>query len=321
MWNWTRLAGEAGTRWRLALLPAGIFINTWGNSYYATPYRFQGIFLFFAGFPLGIAGMRAWDALPLWGVLAARLGTPTWRRLRGNARLLFGAAVPLAFLHHARFSIGRLAHGVAQPGDFDLAGAAMFWIWVALSCGARSAEPEDSPFERLPGRITRATRVRILANWAGVVAAGLLVYPRLLSAYPAQAVSLGATFAVALVVVTHKVSARTRKLCTQVHTAAQTLCRDLEELAATDLASSAIGLQSSARRSWDTLARSLRTGIDSGYPRFGVPFLREEVVADLGVRILAAIDVMPRESDACQQARDDLAAIISACGERIDAAA
>nr|BFD92533.1 hypothetical protein KitaXyl93_38930 [Kitasatospora sp. Xyl93] len=318
---WNRLAPKAGAYWRLTLFPVGTVINTWGNLYYNTPYRYQGLFLFLVGGAIAFYGLWGVDTLPLWDVLAVRLGTPKWRHLRGNIRLLLGAAVPLIFLHHARFSIGRVIHGAAQPGDFELAAGVLVWIWIMLSCGVSSVEPKDAPFERLPGRIMRAARVRVAANWAGVVAAGLYFYPRLLSAYPAQAVSLGVTFAVALIVIMHKVYARVRKLCTQVHAASQTLRRDLDELAAADPAAPATSLQSAARRSWDTLSRSLHTRLDSGYPRFGVPFLREEVVTDLEARVLAAIDAMPGEPDAGKQVHEDLAAIIKACGERIDVVA
>ncbi|WP_327074472.1 hypothetical protein OG196_32030 [Kitasatospora purpeofusca] len=318
---WNRLARKAGEYWRLTLFPVGTVINAWGNSYYDTPYRYLGLLPFFAGGAIALYGAKVLNDLPLWDVLAVRLGTPRWRHLRGNLRLLLGAAVPLAFLHHARFSIGRVVHGVAQPSDFELAAGALFWIWIMLSVGGSNVEPKDSPFERLPGRITRAARVRVLANWAGVAAAALYFYPRLLSAYPAQTVSLGATFAVALVVVMHKVYARVRKLCTQVHAASQSLRRDLDELAAADPAAPATGPQSAARRSWDTLSRSLHTRLDSGYPRFGVAFLREMVVADLEARVLAAIDAMPGEPDAAKQVHEDLAAIIRACDERIDVVA
>ncbi|MGW4696901.1 hypothetical protein ACWEO1_31480 [Kitasatospora cineracea] len=318
---WTRIARTSGAHWRLALFPAGTLISGWGNSYYDTPYRTQGIVLFFAGLAVALYGYRAWDALPLWEVLAVRLSTAKWRHVRGNLRLLLSAAVPLAFLLHARASIGRIFHRTAQVGDFDLAAAATFWVWIALSCGVSSAEPRDRPFERLPGRITRAATIRVVANWTGVATVALLVYPRLLSAYPAQTVSLGATFAAALVVVMHKVHARVRKLCTQVHAGAQALRRDLEELAAADPSDPAAGLQSTARRSWDTLARSLRTRLDTGYHQFGVEFLREDVVADLELRVLAAIDALPGEPGASKQVDEDLAAIIKACSERIDAVA
>jgi hypothetical protein len=131
---------------------------------------------------------------------------------------------------------------------------------------------------------------------------------------------------------THKTFARTRKLCTQTYTDAQTLLLDLGELEAkrkeVTWKSSKLWLlqgragqsiadeQSAARRSWGALRLDLRTTVDTGYRLFGIPFLADSAIADLEKKVLGAIDASDAETSGL--ARDDLHAVLEACAARID---
>ena len=156
--------------------------------------------------------------------------------------------------------------------------------------------------------------------------------------YPAPLISTVLTLMVAMAVVTHKTFARARKLCTQTHIDVQTLLRDLDDLdeeksidqlakkpprnwrpkprTRQEMGDKQADKRMTARRSWDVLKLDLRTTIDSGYRLFGLPLLRDEVIADLERKVLVGIEA--GDLDASGPARDGLRAILNACAARID---
>lgn len=200
------------------------------------------------------------------------------------------------------------------------------------------AEPKDYALERLPSRIRRAALFRVLANVTGIFAV-VAFLGRFVATHPVPLISTGLTLVVAAVVVTHKTFARARKRCTQIHSGTQTLLRDLDEL---DLARSRSRAskpkpwfprlsgereaggdhadeQMAALRTWDAVKLGLSTPVDTGYRRIGLPFLTDEVVAELESKVQAAVH--GDRPGSTGPARADLQAIQRACSGRVDVVA
>jgi hypothetical protein len=209
--------------------------------------------------------------------------------------------------------------GTAQPRDYWITAILLAAICV-LALLLRPFEPSDLVLRRLHGRIRRAALSRTVANCAGISAVAALLAARFGETYPAPLISATLTLLVAMAVVTHKIYARTRKLCTKVHTHIDTLLRDMEALhSAPDPAEGSGKLtdkQMAARRSWDALKRDLRTTIDSGYRPLAMPFLPASTITDLEIKVLTAIDSADFLKAA--PAYDDLRVILTACSARID---
>ncbi|WP_159026514.1 hypothetical protein [Streptomyces vietnamensis] len=307
---WQMTAHGVRAYWRLACIPIGILINAYGNNLTDGDDRTLGLVLFLVGGVLAISGM-----------------TPLKRFLEENPLRdgLFKIVVALSGM--ALFTLGtpiavavKVAKGTAQPIDFSPAAMSLMLIYLGLPFVMRWMEPKDFLLQRLAGRVRRAAISRTIANAAGILAIAAFLNARFSATYPAPLLSIALTLLVAMAVVTHKTSARTRKLCTQIHTDVQSLLRDLDTL---NLARSPrraddkqADKQMAARRSWDALKRDLSTTVDTGYRSIGLPFLADEVVAELDRNVLAGIDA--DYPGGAARARADLQAIQDACARHID---
>jgi hypothetical protein len=231
----------------------------------------------------------------------------------------------------------KIAQGSVRSLDYLRAGVSLSLIYIALSFFLRRAEPKDFILDRLSGRIRRATVFRSVANAAGIGVVGALFSARFGVAHPAPLISTAVTLLVTMALVTHKTFARARKLCTQVHADVQALLRDLDDLDRARGRGKRAGepptrlsrllprqeaggryaeKQGAALRSWDALKRSLSTTVDTGYRLIGLPFLADEVVAEMDRRVIIAIELgISQEID---RVRVDLQAIRDVCAGSID---
>lgn len=230
-------------------------------------------------------------------------------------------------------SLVKVFDGTAQPVNYRQAALSLALIYIALTILSRIAEPKDHLLERLASRIQRAAVFRALANVTGIFAVVAFLGARFVATHPVPLISTGLTLVVAAAVVTHKTFARARKLCTQIHTDTQTLLRDLDEL---DQARSSTTMstvkpwiwrlrgeqqaggghtaeQKAALRAWDAVKLGLSTPVDTGYRRIGLPFLTDEMVAELEAKMRAAV-----HGGSAGPARADLRAIQRACSGRVD---
>ncbi|GAA2338404.1 hypothetical protein GCM10010431_72290 [Streptomyces kunmingensis] len=230
-------------------------------------------------------------------------------------------------------SLVKVLDGTARPVNYRQAALSLALIYIALTILSRIAEPKDHVLERLASRIQRAAVFRALANVTGIFAMMAFLGARLVAAHPVPLISTSLTLVVAAAVVTHKTFARARKLCTQIHTDTQTLLRDLDELeqarnrSTTSTAkpwirrlrgerqagSGHADEQTAALRAWDAVKLGLSTPVDTGYRRIGLPFLPDEVVAEIEAKVQAAV-----HDGSAGPARADLQAIQRACSGCLD---
>ncbi|MEV6021769.1 hypothetical protein [Streptomyces sp. NPDC052036] len=230
-------------------------------------------------------------------------------------------------------SLVKVFDGTAQPVNYRQAALSLALIYIALTILSRIAEPKDHVLERLASRIQRAAVFRALANVTGIFAVVAFLGARFVATHPVPLISTGLTLVVAAAVVTHKTFARARKLCTQIHADTQTLLRDLDELhqarsrSTTSTAKPWIRRlrgerqaggghadeQKAALRAWDAVKLGLSTPVDTGYRRIGLPFLTDEVVAEIEAKVRTAV-----HGGSAGPARADLQAIQRACSGRVD---
>ncbi|MCX4985965.1 hypothetical protein [Streptomyces sp. NBC_00572] len=307
---WQLTAHGVRAYWRLACIPIGILVNAYGNTLTEGSDRTPGLVLFLVGGGLAISGL-----------------TPLKRFLEesplrdGLVKIVAALSVMALFTLGTLVAVGiKVAKGTAQPLDYSPAAASLALIYIGLPLTMRWMEPKDFLLQRLPGRVRRAATSRTIANAAGILAIASFLNARFSAAYPAPLLSIALTLLVAMAVVTHKTFARTRKLCTQIHTDVQSLLRDLDALDQARSPQRADDKQAdkrmAARRSWDALKRDLSTTVDTGYRTIGLPFLADEAVAELGRKVLAEIEAGCPGGGG--RVRVDLQAIQDACARHID---
>ncbi|MDX3315041.1 hypothetical protein P1S61_39505 [Streptomyces sp. ME08-AFT2] len=230
-------------------------------------------------------------------------------------------------------SLVKVFDGTAQPVNYRQAALSLALIYIALTILSRIAEPKDHVLERLASRIQRAAVFRALANVTGIFAVVAFLGARFVATHPVPLISTGLTLVVAAAVVTHKTFARARKLCTQIHADTQTLLRDLDELDQARIRSTTSTAkpwfrrlrgelqagcghadeQKAALRAWDAVELGLSTPVDTGYRRIGLPFLTDEVVAEIEAKVRTAV-----HGGRAGPAQADLQAIQRACSGRVD---
>ncbi|MGW4049510.1 hypothetical protein ACWENA_01640 [Streptomyces sp. NPDC004779] len=311
------------THWKLALLPLGFAIIVYGDVLFRDGRRGVGQFVFLGGWVVAISGMPA-----LTRYLKANHLREGVLKIFVILSMVGSLAVPGPIV-----SLVKVFDGTAQPVNYRQAALSLSLIYIALTILSRIAEPKDHVLERLASRIQRAAVFRVLANVTGIFAVVAFLGARFVATHPVPLISTGLTLVVGAAVVTHKTFARTRKLCTQIHTDTQTLLRDLDELDRARRRTTASKSkpwilrlrgereaggghgdeQMAALRTWDAVKLGLSTPVDSGYRRVGLPFLTDEVVAEIEVKVRAAVG-----GASAGPARADLLAIQRACSVRVD---
>jgi hypothetical protein len=308
---------------QLALLPLGLASIMSGDLLFRDGQRVLGMFLFIGGWVVAFSGMPALNRY-----LKAN-------HLREGVLKIFvilfivgSFAVPGPIV-----SLVKVFDGTAQQVNYRQAALSLALIYIALTILSRVAEPKDHVLERLASRVQRAAVFRVLANVTGIFAVVAFLGARFVATHPVPLISTGLTLVVAAAVVTHKTFARARKLCTQIHADTQTLLRDLDELdqarsrSTTGTAKPWIrrlcgewkagGVhadeQKAALRAWDTVKLGLSTPVDTGYRSIGLPFLTDEVVAEIEAKVRTAV-----HGGSVGPARADLQAIQRACSGRVD---
>ncbi|MFC8247378.1 hypothetical protein [Streptomyces chartreusis] len=311
------------THWKLAVLPLGFATILYGDLLFRDGQQRLGKFLFIGGWVVAFAGMPALNRY-----LKANHLREGILKIFAILFIVGSIAVPGPII-----SLARVFDGTAQPINYRQAALSLALIYIALTILSRIAEPRDHVLERLASRIQRAAVFRALANVTGICAVVAFLGARFVATHPVPLISTGLTLVVAAAVVTHKTFARARKLCTQIHTDTQTLLRDLDELdqarrhataskpkswvlrlrAEREAGGGHADEQMAALRTWDAVKLGLSTPVDTGYRRIGLPFLTDEVVAEIEAKVRAAVD-----GGGTGPARADLLAIQRACSGRVD---
>ncbi|WP_435271882.1 hypothetical protein [Streptomyces parvulus] len=308
---------------QLALLPIGFASIMYGDLLFRDGQRGLGKFLFISGWVVALSGMPALNRY-----LKAS-------HLREGILKIFVILfiVGIFAVPGPIVSLVKVYDGTAQAVNYRQAALSLALIYIALTILSRIAEPKDHVLERLASRIQRAAVFRALANVTGIFAVVAFLGARFVATHPVPLISTGLTLVVAAAVVTHKTFARARKLCTQIHADTQTLLRDLDELdqarsrSTTSTAKPWIRRlrgerqaggghadeQKAALRAWDAVKLGLSTPVDTGYRRIGLPFLTDEVVAEIEAKVRTAV-----HGGSAGPARADLQAIQRACSGRVD---
>ncbi|WP_093497654.1 hypothetical protein [Streptomyces sp. Ag109_O5-10] len=308
---------------QLALLPLGFASIMYGDLLFRDGQRGLGKFLFISGWVVALSGMPALNRY-----LKANHLREGILKIFVILFIVGSFAVPGPIV-----SLVKVFDGTAQPVNYRQAALSLALIYIALTITSRIAEPKDHVLERLASRIQRAAVFRALANVTGIFAVVAFLGARFVATHPVPLISTGLTLVVAAAVVTHKTFARARKLCTQIHADTQTLLRDLDELdqarsrSTTSTAKPWIRRlrgerqaggghadeQKAALRAWDAVKLGLSTPVDTGYRRIGLPFLTDEVVAEIEAKVRTAV-----HGGSAGPARADLQAIQRACSGRVD---
>ncbi|WP_139062997.1 hypothetical protein [Streptomyces griseoaurantiacus] len=308
---------------QLALLPLGFASIMYGDLLFRDGQRELGKFLFISGWVVALSGMPALNRY-----LKANHLREGILKIFVILFIVGSFAVPGPIV-----SLVKVFDGTAQPVNYRQAALSLALIYIALTIMSRIAEPKDHVLERLASRIQRAAVFRALANVTGIFAVVAFLGARFVATHPVPLISTGLTLVVAAAVVTHKTFARARKLCTQIHADTQTLLRDLDELdqarsrSTTSTAKPWIRRlrgerqaggghadeQKAALRAWDAVKLGLSTPVDTGYRRIGLPFLTDEVVAEIEAKVRTAV-----HGGSAGPARADLQAIQRACSGRVD---
>ncbi|MGC9498569.1 hypothetical protein [Streptomyces sp. WG7] len=308
---------------QLALLPLGFASIMYGDLLFRDGQRGLGKFLFIGGWVVALSGMPALNRY-----LKANHLREGILKIFVILFIVGSFAVPGPIV-----SLVKVFDGTAQPVNYRQAALSLALIYIALTILSRIAEPKDHVLERLASRIQRAAVFRALANVTGIFAVVAFLGARFVATHPVPLISTGLTLVVAAAVVTHKTFARARKLCTQIHADTQTLLRDLDELdqarsrSTTSTAKPWIRRlrggrqaggghtdeQKAALRAWDAVKLGLSTPVDTGYRRIGLPFLTDEVVAEIEAKVRTAV-----HGGRDGPARADLQAIQRACSGRVD---
>ncbi|MFJ4500378.1 hypothetical protein [Streptomyces sp. NPDC088864] len=308
---------------QLALLPLGFASIMYGDLLFRDGQRGLGKFLSISGWVVALSGMPALNRY-----LKANHLREGILKIFVILFIVGSFAVPGPIV-----SLVKVFDGTAQPVNYRQAALSLALIYIALTILSRIAEPKDHVLERLASRIQRAAVFRALANVTGIFAVVAFLGARFVATHPVPLISTGLTLVVAAAVVTHKTFARARKLCTQIHADTQTLLRDLDELdqarsrSTTSTAKPWIRRlrggrqaggghtdeQKAALRAWDAVKLGLSTPVDTGYRRIGLPFLTDEVVAEIEAKVRTAV-----HGGRAGPARADLQAIQRACSGRVD---
>ncbi|MGW4233411.1 hypothetical protein ACWEF9_29805 [Streptomyces sp. NPDC004980] len=308
---------------QLALLPLGFASILYGDLLFRDGQRGLGKFLFISGWVVALSGMPALNRY-----LKANHLREGILKIFVILFIVGSFAVPGPIV-----SLVKVFDGTAQPVNYRQAALSLALIYIALTILSRIAEPKDHVLERLASRIQRAAAFRALANVTGIFAVVAFLGARFVATHPVPVISTGLTLVVAAAVVTHKTFARARKLCTQIHADTQTLLRDLDELdqarsrSTTSTAKPWVRRlrgerqaggghadeQKAALRAWDAVKLGLSTPVDTGYRRIGLPFLTDEVVAEIEAKVRTAV-----HGGSADPARADLQAIQRACSGRVD---
>ncbi|MFG3133318.1 hypothetical protein ACGFZU_37185 [Streptomyces tendae] len=308
---------------QLALLPLGFASIMYGDLLFRDGQRGLGKFLFISGWVVALSGMPALNRY-----LKANHLREGILKIFVILFIVGSFAVPGPIV-----SLVKVFDGTAQPVNYRQAALSLALIYIALTILSWIAEPKDHVLERLASRIQRAAVFRALANVTGIFAVVAFLGARIVATHPVPLISTGLTLVVAAAVVTHKTFARARKLCTQIHADTQTLLRDLDELdqarsrSTTSTAKPWIRRlrggrqaggghtdeQKAALRAWDAVKLGLSTPVDTGYRRIGLPFLTDEVVAEIEAKVRTAV-----HGGRAGPARADLQAIQRACSGRVD---
>ncbi|KAB2975577.1 hypothetical protein [Streptomyces sp. SS1-1] len=308
---------------QLALLPLGFASIMYGDLLFRDGQQGLGKFLFISGWVVALSGMPALNRY-----LKANHLREGILKIFVILFIVGSFAVPGPIV-----SLVKVFGGTAQPVNYRQAALSLALIYIALTITSRIAEPKDHVLERLASRIQRAAVFRALANVTGIFAVVAFLGARFVATHPVPLISTGLTLVVAAAVVTHKTFARARKLCTQIHADTQTLLRDLDELdqarsrSTTSTAKPWIRRlrgerqaggghadeQKAALRAWDAVKLGLSTPVDTGYRRIGLPFLTDEVVAEIEAKVRTAV-----HGGSAGPARADLQAIQRACSGRVD---
>ncbi|MFE9025098.1 hypothetical protein ACFYOA_02315 [Streptomyces iakyrus] len=308
---------------QLALLPLGFASIMYGDLLFRDGQRGLGKFLFISGWVVALSGMPALNRY-----LKANHLREGILKIFVILFIVGSFAVPGPIV-----SLVKVFEGTAQPVNYRQAALSLALIYIALTILSRIAEPKDHVLERLASRIQRAAVFRALANVTGIFAVVAFLGARFVATHPVPLISTGLTLVVAAAVVTHKTFARARKLCTQIHADTQTLLRDLDELDQARSRSTTstakpwirrlrgerqaggghVDEQKAALRAWDAVKLGLSTPVDTGYRRIGLPFLTDEVVAEIEAKVRTAV-----HGGRVGPARADLQAIQRACSGRVD---
>lgn len=322
--SWTL---PARTHWKRVCVPAGAVINGLGNSMYSTPHRWPGLALFVCGLVIAVRGRRAWDGFGqgwhLPGQVSGRLKdaflTPEWVSRWGKLKVAVWGLIAFRFAVHPFFLPERIAAAPDQLFEHGRDAMTMLAFTFLFPSFTRWIEPKENQLQRLAARVFRAMVGRTLANFSGLCGVAVLLYT-LLSRFAHDSVrslpALTLTIAVAMVVATHKMWTRYRKLCTQTHKDIQALVRALEKPPGADV----VDQRSAVLAAWDAVERDLRTRADTGYS-FGTRFAPKAVTTAIGEAVEKIGKGLPGHQDAREQVLMDLKVIQDVCADEIDSVA
>ncbi|WP_159393167.1 hypothetical protein [Streptomyces rimosus] len=329
---WTRAAAHVRAHWRRLFLPAGFFLNVWGNRLYDTPHRTAGLVMFISGLTLAFSGQRAWRGITdTWRApmrvrrwVGQKRNEPRWKRRWEHLKLAVWSVAVLAIVRHA----WALLIDIEQAPDKVVKHVAyaqlLMGAWALLPLCGQAAEPKDIPTEellsRLSARIWRAVLGRTVANASGIYFAGVVNHAYVITSRPSLLVPVAVTLGGAMVAAGHKTWSRLRKLSTQLHSHIVTLERDLAMIADSEEGKIHEN-QDAARRSWDAVQLDLLTPADTGYTMIGTPLLPAQKTNDLHERMEQAIHALPKDNTAAKDVLADLGKIREACSGRIDSVA
>ncbi|MEU2951045.1 hypothetical protein [Streptomyces xanthochromogenes] len=320
-----RATAPVRTHWRRVFLPAGVVLNSWGNSLYGTPQRNAGAALFLGGFALAFYGMRFWRSFADGWAIVKRFqlwATQRWNELKWQERWrsLRIAAWGIAVFGVILYGWKLLRHIAEEPqrvNEHFLSIPILMGAWTLLPFAAQWAEPlgqsEEQLLERMGARMWRAALGRTVGNTAGIYFAGVMTYVLIFTHRPSLLVPIAITLGAAAIASGHRTWTRLRKLSTQLSKNVRALERDLEKIRSVKH-----GLdeaRDAAHRSWDAVELDLRTNVDTGYAILGTPPLPPEATEALKKRVAQAIEGDPA---AAKTVQSNLAKIRAACIERID---
>ncbi|WP_328296933.1 hypothetical protein OG389_03315 [Streptomyces sp. NBC_00435] len=293
----------------------------------STPDRWPGAALFVCGLVIVVRGRRAWEGFGqgrhLSGRVSGRLKiafrTPQLVSRWGKLKVAAWGLIAFRFAVHPFFLPERIAAAPERLFEHGRDAVTMLALTFLFPPFTRWIEPKEDQLQRLAARVFRAMVGRTLANFSGFCGVAVLLYTVLARFAHDSVKSLPAltlTIAVAMVVATHKMWTRYRRLCTQTHRDIQVLIRALERPPGGDV----VDQRSAVLAAWDAVERDLRTRADTGYS-LGTRFAPKAVTAAIGEAVDGIGQDLPGDQGRRRQVLIDLKIIQDVCADEIDSVA
>lgn len=281
------------------------------------PFIYLALYVSLSG-RLGHWGLAGFLCAMATGNLTQRLMAPYWRSRTEKAKRRYSSAsgflLPIFLLFFIMWQVP-----IAAQGNEAAAGLPLIAVWALYAFIAGSQEPKEFPLEHLRVRFARAAFLRVSTNWCGIIGfIWFLSHSITDKKLNGPIFSASLTLTAAVTVASLRTYSRVRKLCTRIHTEAQTLIRDLEELRSTEEPGDRAAKRAIARRTWDNLNRLLHNRIDTGFHRYGIFVLPGEAISALEAKVVNAVDADPPTETAHKAILEDLRVVKAACEPRLD---